>query len=257
MSSAEPLAAPVALVTGSSRGIGLATARLLAMRGYRVLITGRDGASLSTAEADLLASGLQACACAADLADPAAIDQLMAVIQARFGGLDVLVNNAGGSHHARSFASLSPEDWDHTLLQNLTTTARVSRAALPLLKRSKAAAIVNVASKAGRHRTDMAACDYVAAKAGLIGLTRQLAQELAPLGIRVNAIAPGITTTPRVERRWEQRGPELRNQILAGIPLGRLAAPEEIAEAIVFMASSASSYITGATLDVNGGAFMG
>lgn len=249
--------APVALITGASRGIGLATARLLAQRGFRIVITARGGTDLVAAAEGLRPSSPDVLAFVGDMADSATAERLMAQIQAQYARLDVLINNAGGSHHAREFASLPTEEWDMTVQQNLTTTARVTRLALPLLKSTKRAAIVNVTSKAGRHRTDMAACDYVAAKAGLIGFTRQLAQELGPSGIRVNAVAPGITVTARVQERWQQRPQHIREQVLAGIPLGRLAVPEEVAAAIVFLASDAASYITGATLDVNGGAFMG
>jgi 3-oxoacyl-[acyl-carrier protein] reductase len=221
------------------------------------VITARGEQGLSEAAERLgpFAPGL--CQFVADVGDPTAVARLVSEIDERLGRLDVLVNNAGGSHHVSEFASLTEGDWDLTLHQNLTAAARLTRATLPLIKRSSGGSIVNVASKAGRHRTDMAACDYVAAKAGLIGFTRQLAQELGPCGIRVNAVAPGITLTPRVTDRWTNRPDRTRDFVLAGIPLGRLARAEEIAEAIVFLASDAASYITGATLDVNGGAFMG
>jgi 3-oxoacyl-[acyl-carrier protein] reductase len=247
----------VALITGASRGIGLATARSLAQRGFRIVITGREESDLARAVADLRALHPGVSAFAGDCADPAVVNALIHAIQRDFGRLDVVVNNAGGSHHASDFAVLSPEDWDQTLRQNLKSAVMVTQAALPLLKATGSASIVNVSSKAGRHRTDMAACDYVAAKAGLIGFTRQLAQELGPCGIRVNCVAPGITVTARVEKRWDQRPERVRAQVIAGIPLGRFALPEEIAAAIVFLASEEASYITGATLDVNGGAFMG
>jgi NAD(P)-dependent dehydrogenase (short-subunit alcohol dehydrogenase family) len=247
----------IALITGASRGIGYATARLLAERDYQLVITARSEQGLGDAAARLRVVAPGLVPCAADLGDPPAVSRLIGVIQEKYGRLDVLINNAGGSHHVSDFASLSESDWDQTLYQNLTAVARLTRAALPLIKAGNGKSIVNVASKAGRHRTDMAACDYVAAKAGLIGFTRQLAQELGPCGIRVNAVAPGITLTPRVADRWSQRPDRTRDLVLAGIPLGRLARAEEIAEAIVFLASDAASYITGATLDVNGGAFMG
>ena len=247
----------VALITGASRGIGLATARSLAQRGFRIVITARQESDLARAVADLRALHPSVSSFAGDCSDRAVVNDLIGSIQRDFGRLDVVVNNAGGSHHASDFAALSPEDWDQTLRQNLKSAVMVTQAALPLLKATGSASIVNVSSKAGRHRTDMAACDYVAAKAGLIGFTRQLAQELGPCGIRVNCVAPGITVTARVEKRWDQRPEPIRAQVIAGIPLGRFARPEEIAAAIVFLASDEASYITGATLDVNGGAFMG
>ena len=246
-----------ALITGASRGIGLATAKLLAQRNYRIVITARGEQRLRDAADKLRLVAPDLCNWSTDIGDPMAVSRLMGLIQEKCGRLDVLINNAGGSHHASDFAALSHEDWDLTLRQNLKSAVMLTQAALPLLKATGSASIVNVSSKAGRHRTDMAACDYVAAKAGVIGFTRQLAQELGPSGIRVNCVAPGITVTSRVEERWEQRPEQIRTQVIAGIPLGRFACPEEIATAIVFLASEEASYITGATLDVNGGAFMG
>lgn len=146
-----------------------------------------------------------------------------------------LVVDAGGSHHGRDRVNIGPDDWEQTLYQNLTATAVVTRASLPLLRQG-GGSIVNVASLAGRQHSRVASCDYAAAEAGLIGLTRQLALELAP---------------------WQGLSAEERAQRLATIPLGRPGRPEEIATAIVFLASDAASCITGATLDVNGGAFMG
>ncbi len=247
----------VALITGASRGIGLATARLLAQRGYRIVITARGEQGLGDAADQLreVAPGL--CHWCTDIGDPPAVTRLMGLIQEECGRLDVLINNAGGSHHRHPLAQLAWHDWEQTLHQNLTATAVVCAAALPLLKRQGSGAIVNITSLAGRQRSFVASADYAAAKAGLIGLTHQLAFELAPWQIRVNAVAPGLTGTERVAERWQGLPKEMRDQQLSTIPLGRPGLPHEIAEAIVFLASDAASYITGTTLDVNGGAFMG
>jgi 3-oxoacyl-[acyl-carrier protein] reductase len=220
------------------------------------VITARGEQGLAEAADQLRPFAPDLCYCAADVGDPAAVARLMGLIDAQCGRLDVLINNAGGSHHGRHLDAMSPEDWDLTLRQNLTAASLVCRAALPFLK-AQGGAIVNVTSLAGRQRSLVAACDYAAAKAGLIGFSRQLALELAPWQIRVNAVAPGLTGTDRVEGRWQQVPEEERRVRLAAIPMGRAGRPSEIAEAIVFLASEAASYITGATLDVNGGAFMG
>ncbi len=253
----DTIPSPVALITGASRGIGLATARLLALRGYRIAITARGSKDLSDAADQLrpLTPGL--CHFAADMGDPDAVADLMALIQDQWGRLDALINNAGGSLHRRRLETISWPDWDRTLRQNLTSAAVVCANAMPLLKQQKSSSIVNVASLAGRQRSLVASTDYAASKAGLIGLTRQLAVELAPWNIRVNAVAPGLIATERVTGRWKQLPNEERQQRLSTIPLGRPGLPHEIAEAIVFLASDAASYITGSTLDVNGGAFMG
>lgn len=250
-------ARPVALISGGSRGIGLATARLLGQRGYRLVITARQTDSLSEAAASLRLQNPDVEAVAADLGEQTEIEALLACVEERCGRLDVLVNNAGGSHHGLPLEELSTDDWDRTLRQNLTIAARMSAAALPLLKRSTAGSIVNVASLAGRQHSLVASCDYAAAKAGLIGLTRQLALELAPARIRVNAVAPGLTATARVAARWQALPEEERRRHLHRIPLARPGKAEEIAAAIAFLASDEASYITGACLDVNGGAFMG
>lgn len=253
----DPLTAghPVALVTGGSRGIGFASARLLAHRGHDIVIVARDAASLAGSVEQLGVCGRHVSSCRADMTDPSAVARIVDHIEAVHGRLDVLINNAGGSHHGRSLLAMRPDDWNRTLALNLASALGVTRAVLPLLRRG-GGAIVNVASLAGRQHSLVGACDYAAAKAGLIGFTRQLALELAVDRIRVNAVAPGLTLTERVAARWQALPEERRGPLLAGIPLGRPGTPAEIAEAVVFLASDAASYITGATLDVNGGAFM-
>lgn len=247
----------VALVTGASCGIGFATARLLARRGCAVVITARQGPRLGEAADVLRQEGADILDVKADLARRSELDGLVESIAQRYGRLNILINNAGGSHHGLPLEQITLGDWDRTLGLNLIAAASVSAAALPLLKRSSAASIVNVASLAGRQQSFVASCDYAAAKAGLIGLTRQLALELAPWRIRVNAVAPGLTATDRVVARWQALPEEDRRQRLSRIPLGRPGTAEEIAVAIAFLASVEASYITGACLDVNGGAFMG
>jgi 3-oxoacyl-[acyl-carrier protein] reductase len=247
----------VALITGASRGIGLATARLLAVRGYRIVITARGEQGLNEAADQLRAIAPGLCCHTADVSDPREVAPLINLIEKECGRLDVVINNAGGSHHGRPLEQFSWQDWELTLRQNLSSTAVVSAAALPMLKRQDSASIVNITSLAGRMHSFVASSDYAAAKAGLIGLTRQLALELAPWKIRVNAVAPGLTASARVNSRWQALPDETRIQQLSAIPLRRPGLPEEIAQAVVFLASDAASYITGATLDVNGGAFMG
>lgn len=247
----------VALITGASRGIGLATARLLAQRDCRIVITARGEQRLREAADQLRPVAPDLCHWCTDIGDPVAVTRLMGLIQEQCGRLDVLINNAGGSHHRHPLAQIGCHDWNQTLHQNLTAAAVVCAAALPMFKRQGSGSIVNITSLAGRQRSFVASADYAAAKAGLIGLTRQLALELAPWQIRVNAVAPGLTVTERVAERWQALPKVVRDRQLSTIPLGRPGLPHEIAEAIVFLASDAASYITGATLDVNGGAFMG
>jgi NAD(P)-dependent dehydrogenase (short-subunit alcohol dehydrogenase family) len=174
----------------------------------------------------------------------------------RFGKVDVLVNNAGGGTSARPFETISSNTWQKIWRANLESAVFVSQAAAPVFKRQRSGRIIHVASLAGRQRSVLAGADYTSSKAGMLGLTRQMAYELGPWGVTVNAVAPGVTLTPRIAERWRKRSKAERSAILSSIPLRRLAKPEEVASVIGFLASDDASYITGATIDVNGGSFM-
>jgi NAD(P)-dependent dehydrogenase (short-subunit alcohol dehydrogenase family) len=240
----------VALVTGGSTGIGAATAYLLAQAGAHVVITGRTEASLRGSAARHPSITYVV----ADIARPADVERTIAEVRSRHGKLDVLVNNAG----AVEIAPLSQVDLAHVrriLDTNLVGVIETTRLALPLLERSKGA-IVNIASVvADQPFANMSV--YSASKAALLALTRAWAQELAPLGIRVNAVSPGPIETPiyapdklRITAaELEALGPA----ILAGVPSKRFGKPEEVAPVIAFLASSAASYVTGAQYTVGGG----
>ena len=146
--------------------------------------------------------------------------------------------------------------WADTLAKNLTSCVMTAAAVVPSMQARGSGAIINVSSAAGRKASVIAGTDYACAKSGLIGFTRQLAHELGEHGIRVNTVAPGITVTPRVLARWEALDQQRRQERLSSIPLRRLGLPWEVAEAIAFLASDAASYITGTTIDVNGGYYM-
>jgi NAD(P)-dependent dehydrogenase (short-subunit alcohol dehydrogenase family) len=249
----------VAIVTGSSDGIGLETARRLAAEGARVVWHGRDEARLRRAAGSPLegsASTPGGVFVRGDLTRGSTVRRLVTTALREFGRLDILINNAGGSHHGKPLAEIDAADWDRTLSVNLRAAFRLIQAAVPALTASGGGRIVNVASLAGRERSPLAGADYVAAKAGVLGLTRQLAWDLGPVAITVNAVAPGVTLTDRVRRRWQSRSPEDREAILESIPLRRLAAVSEVVSVITFLASDEASYLTGATIDVNGGRYM-
>jgi NAD(P)-dependent dehydrogenase (short-subunit alcohol dehydrogenase family) len=174
-------------------------------------------------------------------------------VLARWGRIDVLVNNAGGFSVIRRTEEIPDEEWDRILRFNLTSVFVCSKAVLPTMKRQHAGRIVNMSSVAGRAGAVTVASHYAAAKAGILGFTRHLAREVAAEGITVNAVAPGTVAT----ERWKAlRTPEESRRLADGVPARRVCDPSEIAECVLFLASDAAGYMTGATLDVNGGLVM-
>lgn len=240
------------LVTGGSRGIGAAVVRLLARNGARVAIGYRsDARAAEDLVAEVRAAGGDAAAVVADLGEPAAAEALVKGAEAAVGPLDVLVVSHGIWTPA-AILSMTAADWDRTLAVNLTSAAAVCRAAARGMARRGRGAIVTVASTAGQ-RGEAGYAHYAASKGGIIALTKSLAAELAPHGIRVNGVAPGWVLTDMT--RAALSGPA-GPAALAAIPLGRPATPDEIAWPVVFLASGMASYMYGEILAVNGGAVM-
>ena len=243
----------VVIVTGAAKGIGAVTAAAFAREGARVAVLDIDGGGVDKVAAGLVTGGAEALGLKADATSSADVRAAVEAILARWGRIDVLVNNAGGFAAMRTFEDTSEAEWDAILRSNLTSAFLVCQAVLPVMKRQQAGRIVNLASVVARGGAVHVPAHYAAAKAGVIALTRMLALEVAALGITVNAVAPGTTATDRV---LAARTPEDTARVAAAIPLRRLGRPDEIAESILFLASDAASFVTGAVLDVNGGQEM-
>ncbi len=237
-----------AIVTGGGRGIGEAIARRFAADGMAVLITSTDGKTAQAVADDLAARGAPVAAIASDVADPAQAPRLVETALARFGRLDVLVNNAGTSSFQK-FLDLQYEEWQRVLAVNLTGMAMSSVAAGRHMAEQRSGRIVNLASVVGE-RAIGGRTSYGTSKAAIIQLTRQMAIELAPFGVTVNAIAPGAIETDMVRK---VHTPEMRAALTRSIPLGRYGQVDEIAHAAVYLASDGAAYVTGTTLEVDGG----
>jgi NAD(P)-dependent dehydrogenase (short-subunit alcohol dehydrogenase family) len=238
------------VITGGGSGIGRATALRLAAEGARVFLVGRRAEKLEqTAEAVAHAGG-EAGSLAADLCEPGAANDVIEAALAWAGGLDILVNCAG-SFPSAPFPELADEDWRDAIETNLAAPMRLSRAAVPALKTARGA-IVNVSSINAVMGDALSQCShYSAAKAGLLGLTRQLAVELAP-EIRVNAVVPGAVDTPMLDG-WNDNPADMTAWLERFVPLLRIATPDEIAAVIAFLGSGDAGYMTGASIPVDGG----
>ncbi|MGQ9602413.1 MAG: SDR family NAD(P)-dependent oxidoreductase [Candidatus Bipolaricaulia bacterium] len=240
-----------ALVTGASRGIGAATALRLARAGCAVAVNYlHDLKGAEAVAAKIGALGQRGIALQADVGEPEQARKLVEQAAEELGGLQILINNAGYSQHAE-VEELKIADWERMLRVGLTAAFVCAQAAIPYMKRAGWGRIVNVASLRAMTGSDHGA-HYASAKAGIIGLTKSLALELAKHNITVNAVSPGYTRTEMTREALEKHGVEIAKKI----PLGRPAEPEEIAAVIAFLASEEASYITGETINVNGGIYM-
>ncbi|MFB2593642.1 3-oxoacyl-[acyl-carrier-protein] reductase [Paracoccus sp. p4-l81] len=237
-----------ALVTGASGGIGGAVARALHQAGAVVALSGTRAAPLEALAAEL---GDRAHVVTADLGDAQAVAGLVAAAGEAMGGpVDILVNNAGITRD-NLFMRMSDEEWDQVLAVNLGSAFRLSRAALRSMVKARWGRIISVTSVVGT-TGNAGQGNYAAAKAGLTGMTKSLAAEVASRGITVNCVAPGFIATPMTDKLTDDQKARINTQI----PAGRMGTPEEIAAAVLFLASPEAGYVTGATLHVNGGMAM-
>jgi 3-oxoacyl-[acyl-carrier protein] reductase len=241
----------VALVTGASQGIGRATAIALASAGARVIVAARSREKLDALAREMATTGGEALAITMDVADAEQVKAGFKQGIEKFGRLDILVNNAALTRDGLSLR-MKLDDWESVLRTNLTGAHLCIQQALAVMVRQRHGRIINMTSVVAE-TGNAGQANYVAAKAGLIGLTRAIATEVASRSITVNAIAPGFITTPMTD----PLPGKVKEEMLARIPLGRMGQDSEIAAAVVFLASEEAAYITGHVLDVNGGMRMG
>ena len=248
------LTGKVALVTGSSRGIGLATAKTLAAEGCRIMLSARSAGQLHDAETALRATGAVVAAHAADVGSPEEAGRLIAATAAAYGGIDILVNNVGGGGGGARIADSSDDDWRGALERNLVQTVRMMRLALPHMRCRPGAAVINIASISGWSPQLAMSGQYGAAKAALIFDTERWALEFVPYGIRVNTVSPGsILVTGNGWDRYRLAQPGLyEDYVRHGFPMGRLGSAEEVADVIVFLVSARAHWINGRNIPVDG-----
>jgi 3-oxoacyl-[acyl-carrier protein] reductase len=246
------LAEKVVVVTGGSRGIGAATAAAFAANGAAVAVVGRDESALASVAGAITARGGRAVPVRADCTNPADLADMAATVESQLGQPDILAAFAGGNGMPVPTEAETPEHWREIIETDLNSVFYTVHAVLPALTARGGGSIVTMSSAAARQPA-MSAAGYAAAKAGVIAFTRHLAAELAPRRIRVNCLAPSATENDRM-RTWMSE--EQRAQLGASFPLGRIAQPDDVASAALFLASDASAWITGTTLDVAGGKIM-
>lgn len=248
MSAAWNFTGKTALITGASGGIGRAVAKLFGIAGANLVLLDLDASALSSAANEI------ACPCERVLLEPLdvtdfnACEAAIARVVERFSSLDIIIPSAG-IYRDETFANMTPEQWRMTMAVNLDGVFNILRAALPAL--NKNSAVVNVASRAGHSGGSLGHAHYGATKGGILALSRGLARELAP-DIRVNCVSPGVIETTMTAPALAKEGAEILKQT----PMARFGAPDEIAEAIAFLASQNARFITGETIHVNGGIYM-
>ena len=244
----------VAWITGSSTGIGRAVALALAERGCQVVVHyNRSEDEAREVERKIKASGGEASLVRGDVSDAGEVERMVGEIEDRYGRLDLLVNNAGSLIERRTLSEMTEDLWERVMAVNLKSVYLCSQAVLPMMRRGGRGRIINMTSVAARNGGARGSVAYATAKGGVSTLTRAMAKELVGEGILVNGVAPGVITTPFHDRFTP---PDIREALVGGIPIGREGTPEEVAGAVVFLASPAADYLVGEIIEVNGGQLM-
>jgi NAD(P)-dependent dehydrogenase (short-subunit alcohol dehydrogenase family) len=247
-----------AIVTGGARGMGFAIAKALFQEGARVAILDIDGKGAAEAAQQLDERQGRVIGRKIDVTRSSDVRPFVEEMKRLWGSVDILVNNAGGALNTPYILDeIQEKDWNLVVDVNLKGAFLCCQAVIPEMVKQRGGIIVNISALAGHWRASLAGVQYTAAKAGVEGLTRQLAYDWGKAGIRVNAVAPTVTMTgDRIQSLWDNKSEEEKKKVLSNIPLGRLGTPEEVASVVVFLASDESSYITGITIDVSGGRYL-
>jgi len=252
MTAGSPLQGEVCLVLGASKGIGAATARAFARAGAAVVLASRDEKALNALAGEIRTSAAHVLVVPTDMGDERQVERLVARILENFGRLDVAFNNAGSGHFPAPLADLEISDFDAAIRVNLRGTLIAMKHEIPPMLARGGGAIINMSSTAGLQGVrGMGA--YAAAKHGVIGATRSAALDYAGKGIRINAVAPG----PILNERMSSLPPERREQIERAVPLGRMGTPDDVAAAVVWLASESAAFVTGTVVSVDGGRLAG
>ena len=247
-----------AIVTGGARGMGFAIAKALFQEGARVAVLDVDEKGAAEAAKQLDEKRDRVIGRKIDVTKSSDVRPFVQEMKKLWGSVDILVNNAGGALNTPYvLEEIQEKDWNLVVDVNLKGAFLCCQAVIPEMVKQRGGTIVNISALAGHWRASLAGVQYTAAKAGVEGLTRQLAYDWGKAGIRVNAVAPTVTMTgDRIQSLWDNKSEEEKKKVLSNIPLGRLGTPEEVASVVVFLASDESSYITGITIDVSGGRYL-
>ena len=238
----------IAVITGAVSGIANAVAKKLQKDGCKIIALDKNIDNIKE-DNDFIYYSV-------DVTKSHEVNKVFEKINEEFGKVDILVNTVGATLHTKLIEEIEDDDWDRTFELNLRSAFNCTRAAVPLMKKNNWGRIVNISAVAGRTYTFFGGADFTAAKSAIVGFTQQCAFELAPFGITVNAVAPGLTLTKRVENMWNEYSEERRNTILERIPIGRPSTVDEQAQTICFLCSEYASYICGGVIDVNGAMFV-
>lgn len=252
------LANRTAVVTGAAQGMDFAIATALFEAGANVAVVDIAAEAVSEAARKLDPNNKRSMAAVADVTQKEQVQNFVKTMKDSWGRVDILVNNAGGALHTpHRLEEIEEKHWDLVVNVNLKGAFFFCQAVIPLMVEQEGGSIVNISALAAHWRASLAGVQYTAAKAGLEGLTRQLAYDWGKYGIRVNAVAPTVTLTgDRIRGLWEQKSEEEQQKVLSAIPLRRLSTPEEIASVVTFLASDDANYITGISVDVSGGRYL-
>jgi len=243
----------VVIVTGAGRGMGRACGLSFAEEGAAVVFVDVKKESIEEAVDQVRGQGGKGLAIVCDVSKSLEIQRAVETVVGEFGTVDILVNNAGVLRATTPLEEITEEEWDLIITVNLKGVFLFSRAVLPIMREKKWGKIVNISSSAGRSTSELGGAHYTASKAAVLGLTRHTAREYGPYGINVNSVCPGLVETPMIR---EEASQDRLDHWLTQIPLGRFADPREEADLVLFLASEQANYITGATIDFNGGSLL-